>query len=73
MAIAIAPRPLVVINGSEDKIFPDHGVKEAFATIQKIYKAAGVPDNCINTTGNGGHRYYKKEAWEAFDKLVNWD
>ena len=28
---------------------------------------------CINTTGEGGHRYYKKEAWEAFDKLVNWD
>jgi len=73
MAIAIAPRPLVVINGSEDKIFPDHGVKETFETIKKIYAAAGVPDNCINTTGNGGHRYYKKEAWEAFDKLVNWD
>lgn len=73
MAAAIAPRPLIVINGSQDNIFPKHGVDEAFATIQKIYTAAGVPDMCINATGEGGHRYYKQEAWEAFDKLVHWD
>jgi len=73
MAIAIAPRPLIVINGSQDNIFPKHGVDEAFETIQKVYAAAGAPDMCINTTGEGGHRYYKKEAWEAFDKLVHWD
>lgn len=73
MAAAIAPRKLIVINGKEDPIFPEAGVKKAFDAIQKIYRAAGVPQNCMLTTGNGGHRYYRKEAWEAFDKIIGED
>ena len=69
MAAAIAPRKLIVINGKEDPIFPEKGVKEAYATIEKIYQSAGVPENCALATGNGGHRYYKQEAWAAFDKM----
>ena len=69
LAATIAPRKLIVINGDEDPIFPDAGVREAYATIERIYKAAGVPQNCTLTTGHGGHRYYKKEAWEAFEKM----
>ncbi len=65
--------PLVVANGKKDPIFPDNGVKETYETIQKVYAAAGVPDKCALATGDGGHRYYKQEAWEAFDRLVNWD
>lgn len=72
MAACIAPRKLIVINGIEDKGFTDKGVKDSFATIKKIYTAAGVPDNCINVTGPEGHRYYKAEAWGAFDKIVGW-
>ncbi len=70
MAAAIAPRKLIVIHGRKDPIFPENGVKKAFRTIQKIYRAAGVAENCILTTGEGGHRYYRKEAWEAFDKII---
>lgn len=70
MAAAIAPRKLIVINGREDPIFPAAGVEKAFDTIQAIYRAAGVPEHCILTTGSGGHRYYRKEAWEAFDAAV---
>jgi dienelactone hydrolase len=73
IAAAIAPRKLIVINGRKDGIFPDHGVREGFDTVKKVYKAAGVPENCIMTTGEGGHRYYKANAWEAFDKIVDWD
>lgn len=73
IAAAIAPRKLIVINGQRDSIFPDNGVREAFDTVRKIYKAAGVPENCAMTTGEGGHRYYKANAWEAFDKIVDWD
>lgn len=68
----IAPRYLIVINGRGDPLFPDHGVREAFDTTRRIYAAAGVPENCIMTTGEGGHRYYKDNAWSAFDKIVKW-
>ena len=73
IAAAIAPRKLIVINGQRDSIFPDNGVREAFDTVRKIYKSAGVPENCAMTTGDGGHRYYKANAWGEFDKMVDWD
>ena len=69
MAIAIAPRKLIVIAGKEDIGFLYPGVQEAYATIEKIYQAAGVPENCALVIGEEGHRYYKKAAWEAFDKM----
>lgn len=72
MAAMIAPRKLIVVGGREDPIFPDAGVREAFRTIQEVYRAAGVPENCALATGSGEHRYYRKEAWEAFDRVVRW-
>ena len=65
----IAPRKLVIINGVEDPIFPKDGVAETYETVKKIYAAAGAPQNCILTTGAEGHRYYKKEAWAAFEAI----
>ena len=73
VAAAIAPRKLIVINGKEDKIFPQAGVEECFATIKSIYTAAGVADNCALVTGQSGHRYYAAEAWSAFDGMENWN
>ncbi len=69
IALAIAPRKLIVINGRYDPIFPHEGVVETFETIKKIYTAAGAPENCAMVTGDGSHRYYKDIAWEAFDKM----
>ncbi|MBQ8196509.1 MAG: acetylxylan esterase [Clostridia bacterium] len=69
IAAAIAPRKLIIINGRHDPIFLHEGVVETFETVKKIYKAAGVPDNCAMVTGEGGHRYYKDIAWAAFDKM----
>lgn len=69
MAACIAPRKLVVVNGKEDPIFPEKGVQKVYDTIEKIYRAAGVPNHCRLATGNGGHRYYKKEAWDALNKI----
>ncbi len=73
LAAAIAPRRLIIINGREDPIFPHQGVLESYETAKRIYTAAGCPERVAMTTGDGGHRYYKKNAWEAFDAMVNWD
>lgn len=66
----IAPRPLVVVNGIKDRIFPDAGVKEVFAEISKIYASAGVPDRCRLVTGDGGHRFYADIAWPHVHELA---
>jgi dienelactone hydrolase len=72
LASLIAPRPLVVVAGEQDPIFPLHGVREAYATIEGIYAAAGAPENCRLVVGDGGHRFYPDDAWPVFHELSGW-
>jgi dienelactone hydrolase len=72
LAGLIAPRPLIVVAGREDPIFPFSAVQETFQTIQDIYAAAGVPDRCRLVVGEGGHRFYPEEAWPVFRESAGW-
>jgi dienelactone hydrolase len=58
-----APRPVVVVAGETDSIFPIQGVQKAFAQLQRIYQAADAPENCRLVIGQGGHRFYADDAW----------
>ncbi len=58
-----APRPVVVVAGKEDPIFPVKGVRRAFQALKAIYAAAGAEDRCHLVMGKGGHRFYASEAW----------
>ena len=69
LAGLIAPRKLIIVNGKEDRIFPDNGVKETYEIVKGMYAAAGVPDYCALVTGNGGHRFYADDAWPVLHKL----
>ena len=64
----IAPRPLCVINGIEDTIFPIEETRKAFAHLKTIYIAAGVSGDVMLYEGNGGHKYYKEGAWPFINK-----
>ena len=65
-----APRPVVVVAGKNDPIFPIDGVREAFAHLQKIYAAAGAAGFCRLVIGNGDHRFYAREGWNEMLKLL---
>ena len=58
-----APRPVVLVCGAEDTIFPVDATRRAFSDLQDIYRAAGVPDRCHLIVGAGGHRFYADDAW----------
>ena len=58
-----APRPVVIVCGAEDPIFPVDATRRAFSDLQNIYRAAGAPDNCHLIVGQGGHRFYAADAW----------
>jgi acetyl esterase/lipase len=58
-----APRPVVVVTGSADPIFPLRGVQEGFGKLKRIYKACGAEDCCHLVVGHGGHRFYARKAW----------
>ncbi len=72
LACLIAPRPLVVVAGREDPIFPIAAVEETFAVIQAVYQAAGVPERCRLVVGDNGHRFYPAIGWPAFNALAGW-
>ncbi len=67
----IAPRPLLIIAGTKDPIFPIDAAREGFAKVQKIYAAAGKGDNVELYEGPGSHRYYADRVWDFFaEKLA---
>ena len=65
-----APKPVVVVAGRHDKIFPLQGVRKAFNHLKRIYKAAGAPNNCRLVIGEGDHRYYANESWPSMLKYM---
>lgn len=58
-----APKPVVIVAGKTDDIFPIGAVRKAFADLRKIYKAAGASSRCHLVEGEGGHRFYAADAW----------
>jgi dienelactone hydrolase len=72
LAGLIAPRPLIIVAGRDDPVFPLAGAQEAFETIQRIYQAAGAPGNCRLVVGPAGHRFYADLAWPVFQELAGW-
>jgi len=63
LAGLIAPRPLLVIAGREDGIFPIDGVYEAYYRLERVYRDAGAERNLELYVGEGGHRFYSERAW----------
>lgn len=59
----IAPRPLCVLHGIKDKIFPIAETRKAFAHLNEIYNAANKTENLMLYEGPEGHQYYKEGAW----------
>jgi dienelactone hydrolase len=59
----IAPRPFMAVTGREDEIFPYPAVEKAFSELKKIYHVMGASELCRLSTGEGGHRYYKRDVW----------
>ena len=44
IASIACPKPMLFINGSQDKLFPVAGAKKAFATMHEVWKSQGAAD-----------------------------
>ena len=65
-----APRPLVVVAGRDDPIFPLASVQAAYDTVARVYSDAGAADRCTLVVGQGGHRFYADAAWNALADVL---
>ncbi len=78
----IAPRPLLVLAGSEDKTFPVVHTRVADQHLKRFYAAIGMPDRCRYAEKPVPHGYSKElrelsHAWfdrwfNARDALAEW-
>ncbi len=67
----IAPRPLVIVSGKEDGIFPLDTARHEFERLENIYYKNSVsPEACVHVIGEGGHRFYAEPAWKAFLEMT---
>lgn len=60
-----APRPVVIVAGRDDAIFPLAGARRAYRAASAIYRAAGAGDRCRMVIGPEGHRFYEELGWGA--------
>lgn len=70
LGLLVAPRPLVVVQGLDDPLFPAEGVRAAFARARAIWASSGASDRCRLRLVPGGHRFHAEEAWAAAADLL---
>ena len=72
IAALTAPRAFCALNGEKDDIFPIAGARRVYPTVEKVYKAAGAPENCKLFVGPGSHPDYCRDAaWEFILSHLN--
>ena len=65
-----APKPVVIVCGKQDEIFPIDATRKEFAKLKAIYRAAGAEQNCTLVEGSGGHRFYAERGWKEMGKYL---
>jgi dienelactone hydrolase len=73
LAALIAPRAVLVINGSRDDLFPPEGVDAAFRKIERCYRKAGAPESQRCRLYDAPHQFnidMQAEAWEWVDRWL---
>jgi dienelactone hydrolase len=67
LAALIAPRALMVINGSKDSLFSPEGVSAAFEKIGRCFEKAGASDRQRCRLYDAPHEFNLQMQGEAFD------
>ena len=65
-----APKPVVIVAGRTDPIFPIAATRRAFKDLKRIYTARGAAERCHLVVGSQGHRFYSDDAWPVMLKEI---
>jgi len=64
----ICPRPLLLIHGEADPLFPGEEVEFAVEQVRRIYAGAGAAERFEHYRGPEGHRPYAAGLWPFVEK-----
>ena len=67
IASMACPKPMLFINGSQDKLFPVAGVEKAFATMHGTWKSQGADDKLETELWDMPHSCNKKAQQRVLD------
>ena len=62
VAALIAPRPLLIISGDKDSIFPIDATKRAYAALEKTYQVLGAQEDLASDFFEGVHEWSNRET-----------
>lgn len=69
LASLIAPRPLLIVNTDDDRIFPLDGVTDVFSQTRKVYEMLGARERVGLALYPGGHKDTQPLRVSAFHWL----
>jgi hypothetical protein len=72
LAALIAPRAVLVINGSQDRLFELDGVKAACEKVARCYTKAGAPDSQKCSLYDAPHEFNLEMQAEAWRWIKRW-
>ncbi len=70
IAALIAPRPLCLVNGAKDPIFPAHGAVAQFPIVENAYEKCGHAEACQLFFHAGEHAYHMPTALDWFERWL---
>ncbi len=66
------PNPLMVVNGTEDPLFPPDGVKASYRNLARCYAAIGKPERFTTYTYVGPHKFPARAQQLMIDWFDRW-
>jgi hypothetical protein len=66
VASMACPKPMLFFNGEQDKLFPVHAVKAAYAKMQKIWDSQAAGDKLVTKFWPVPHEFNQEMQDEAF-------
>jgi hypothetical protein len=70
LAALVAPRPLRLVNGQADTIFPVEAAKGQYETVERAYALCETPEACSLVVHAGGHVYRHGTALGWFNRFL---
>lgn len=73
LAALIAPRPLLLAHGKQDKLFPEPGYSDVERMMRALYASYGKPeafDNIVVNTGHQDSDFLREQAIRWFDRFL---
>lgn len=66
------PHALMVVNGTQDPLFPPDGVKAAYRTLARCYEIIGKPERFTTYTYDGPHKFPVRAQQLMIDWFDRW-